>query len=156
MIDPLSISLMLFGALAKSSAEGAAADHNARVALGNADMADMAADDAYLRGAREGSQLRRQATRLKASQASAYAASGVDVTAGTPADVLHSTDLLSEMDAETLEANAAREAWGFHVKAKQFRNQARGEHRGGEQAKQETFLTAGLNIAGRFPMPKLG
>ncbi len=51
-----------------------------------------------------------------AAQNVAYANSGVDASTGTAAAVQANTAAQTELDAQTVKNNAAREAWGFKVK----------------------------------------
>lgn len=52
------------------------------------------------------------------------AAGGVDVNSGSAKDVQTSQRALGMLDVMTLKSNAAREAFGFKVQAKQFRDEA--------------------------------
>lgn len=65
------------------------------------------------KSALEAGKLRSQGSQLIARQKVAYANSGVDATVGTPASVMADTRLMSELDAQTAENNAANEVWGF-------------------------------------------
>jgi len=62
---------------------------------------------------------------MKASQTSAYAGNGIDVGVGTPVNVATSTDLITEVDANTARANGILAAWGQRLQATGQRNQAR-------------------------------
>ena len=71
-----------------------------------------AALDAGARGALAAGLARQQGTKLGAKQRVAFSNSGVDATVGTAADVIAETAMLTELDANTIRNNAAREAWG--------------------------------------------
>lgn len=60
----------------------------------------------------------------RSEQAVGYAASGVDSSVGTPADVGLATERIGELDAATLENNAVRAAFGFRESARGMRRQA--------------------------------
>lgn len=79
----------------------------------NDQLAAIAGRDAMARGSRESSLVRTRGTQLIESQRVGYAASGVDAGQGTPTDVAAQTRYFSELDAKTVDNNAAREAWGF-------------------------------------------
>lgn len=79
------------------------------------------AADTLQRGAVETGRQRSVGSATAAQQRTAYAASGVDPTVGTAAQVQANTQGAAEIDAQTIKNNAAAEAWGF------------------EQAKQRTF-----------------
>lgn len=68
---------------------------------------------------------RRQGKALAGSQRVALAANGVDLSSGTPSDILTQTAGLSELDARTIENNAMRQAWGMDVEADQMDYQAK-------------------------------
>ncbi len=88
---------------------------------------DALAVDALRRGSFLGGLKRMEGTRLIAKQQVAYEASGVDSTVGTPAQMAGSTRLISELDAQTLQNNAAREALGHTTTADQYRDEWRNQ-----------------------------
>lgn len=53
------------------------------------------------------------------TQRSAQAANGIDVNSGSAAQLQDDTAMLGELDALTIQNNAAREAYGYRVQAKQ-------------------------------------
>lgn len=63
----------------------------------------------------EAGKMRMLATQLIARQRTAYAASGVDPTQGTPVSVMADTRLLAEQDALIVENNAARKVRGHKL-----------------------------------------
>jgi hypothetical protein len=86
--------------------------------------ADVGELEAKQIGASDAAKARTAGTQLIAQQGTAYTASGVDPTQGTPLSVMADTRLMSELDARTLENNAARKVRGF----KEQRRQADAEH----------------------------
>lgn len=68
--------------------------------------------------------LRMEGSKVVAAQRVAFGASGVDATKGTPADLATSSQLMSELDAQTAINNAARGALGHTQTAAQI-NQER-------------------------------
>lgn len=83
-------------------------------------LAERAASDAVERGRYEAGLSRMKTSSVIAKQRVAYANSGVDATVGTPADVAADTRVIGEMDAKTIQNNAAREAWGFRTQGERF------------------------------------
>jgi hypothetical protein len=82
----------------------------------------MQAADAIERG-REAVAIHRVKTKqMIGTQRAAFAASGVDISDvdSTAQNVFADTLALSEEDAITIQANAAREAWGFKVQARDY------------------------------------
>lgn len=53
------------------------------------------------------------------TQRSSIAANGIDVNSGSAARLQDDTAMLGELDALTIQNNAAREAYGYRVQAKQ-------------------------------------
>lgn len=101
----------------------------AQAALGdyNASINEIKATDAIARG-REAEDIHRLSTRkLIGSQRAAFAASGVDIgdPDSTAVNVFADTAALSEQDALTIRANAAREAWGYRAAATESRSRGR-------------------------------
>jgi hypothetical protein len=116
----------------------------------NARLAQRAAVDALERGAREAGQARMGTSRLVAQQRVAYANSGVDPTVGTAARVQAETRAMGELDARTLENNAAREAWGFRTYGLKYRDQAQLEATRGANRAAATVLGGVGRFAGSF------
>lgn len=113
----------------------------------NKSMALDAAADAVARGNREAALVRLQGSRLAGQQRVAYAASGVDATSGTPVDVMADSRLVSEMDAQQLQNNAAREAWGFRRHGLKYGQQAALEAARGSARQSATALSGASRVA---------
>lgn len=90
----------------------------------NARQAELGAQAELQRGQHEIAQLTRHAGQVKSSQRAAMAANGIDLGVGSAAEVLASTDIMKEIDRNTLEANAVRSAWGYRMQATDMQNQA--------------------------------
>lgn len=119
----------------------------------NAGVADQQAADALVRG-QEAESLQRSQTRgMIGSQRAALAASGVDVSDGSAADVQADTAMLGELDARAIRNNARREAWGYQVQATNYRSQgalaqASGKNQAGALRTESfgTLLTTAANV----------
>lgn len=113
-----------FGNIFTGLTEQGAANAQKRIARQNADVAERNADltMAAAEGQEErlGMRSRAVAGAIKAHQG----ASGVRIDSGSSRDVRDSQRALGLFDAMTLKSNAARDAFGFKVKAKEFRDQA--------------------------------
>ena len=96
----------------------------ANLADTNAQIAELGAQSALAQGAKEEQRSRLQTTALKKSQRVALAANGVDLGQGSAAELLTSTDLMGDIDANTIKANAVRSAWGYRTQATNYQNQA--------------------------------
>lgn len=133
MCNPTAIlgAQALSGGMAAASAFGQAASqrsglrYEAAMADINAETAERSAAIAMERGQFQVNQVRRAAAQTKGTAIQTYARGNVDLTSGTPAEVLTSVDVLSEQDAQQAEINAIREAWGYRTAAENQRGQAR-------------------------------
>lgn len=52
------------------------------------------------------------------------AANGIALDSDTAINVLTTTDVIGEVDANTLNANAARAAWGYRLQGTNYQNEA--------------------------------
>ncbi len=97
--------------------EASMADINARIS-------ELGARSALDQGQKEIASLTTQAGRLKSSQRAAMAANGVDLGEGNAAELQASTDIMKEIDKNTLEANAVKNAWGYRTQGANYQSEA--------------------------------
>jgi len=90
----------------------------------NAKTTDLQAAGALLAGQREEQRSRLSTAGLKGAQQAKLAASGVDLGEGSAVRILTSTDVMGEIDANTIAANAVRAAWGYRTEATNQRSAA--------------------------------
>lgn len=90
----------------------------------NARMSESTAQQTLLTGQREEQKSRIATANLKGTQRASLAANGVDLGEGSAAQILTSTDVMGEIDANTIQANAVRSAWGYRTQAVNQSNQA--------------------------------
>lgn len=118
----------LKGQAAISDANARIADANAsaiRTTAGvNARIAELGAQSTLLQGQQQVGALTLKSGQLKSSQRATMAANGIDLGTGNAAEIQASTDIMSEIDKNTLEANAVRSAWGYRAQAMNFQNEA--------------------------------
>lgn len=112
------------GAYYDASIQKQSAKHTAAMATINARVAELGAQSALLQGKSEVAKLTQQAGRLKSTQKARLAANGVDLGVGNAAEVQASTDMMKEIDVNTIQSNAFRSAWGQRVQAQNYLNQA--------------------------------
>jgi hypothetical protein len=126
-------AMTLQGAGAASSAVGAyygaqsqkqSMNLSADMADINARMSESAAQATLLTGQRQEQQSRLATANLKSTQRAGLAANGVDLGVGSAANILTTTDVMGEIDANTIQANAVRSAWGYRTQAVNQTNQA--------------------------------
>lgn len=104
-------------------------------------FAEHQAADAVARGEREAAITRSRGSQMIGEQTVYSGASGVDVASGTPGKVAEMTRVYSEVDAATIRANAAREAWGYKVEALEQSDAGRVARKRGDEKATGTFLT---------------
>lgn len=126
-----SIAMQVGGAL--NSAAGAyfgakgekrQLERSADVADLNARLSNLSAKDALRRGQREEQASMLESTRTHDKAVTAYAANGIALDSQTAIQVLTSSDVLGKIDANTINANAARAAWGYRMEGVQYKNEA--------------------------------
>lgn len=61
---------------------------------------------------------------MQGTQVASLAARGLDVSEGSANAILTDTDFFGDYDQKQTRANAARESWGFQVRAGNFRGDA--------------------------------
>ena len=81
----------------------------------NARMAELGARSAFEKGHKEVANLTMQAGQLKSKQRASMAANGIDLGEGSAAELQASTEIMKQIDKNTLEANAVRSAWGYRT-----------------------------------------
>ena len=90
----------------------------------NARIAELGAQSALAQGEHQINDLTLQAGQLKSKQRVALAANGVDLGEGSAAEIQASTEIMKEVDKNTLQANAIRNAWGYRMQGTNFTNEA--------------------------------
>lgn len=90
----------------------------------NARMSELGAKGALLRGERDVQASKLRTAQLKGAQRAATAANGFDLGDDTSARILTSTDVMGEIDANTIAADAIASAWGYRMQAQNLRGEA--------------------------------
>jgi hypothetical protein len=98
--------------------------HQANVAEHNARQMDFARRTVYDQAAHEAGRLTLQVGQLKGKQRAALGASGVDLGVGSAVEVQASTEVMKEIDVNTIKTNAMLQAFGFENQARNYRNSA--------------------------------
>ncbi len=136
--------LSLFNGVSQSAAIRSQARYQGNIDALNAELSDMRAEDAIKRGDREAKNLKTEGKRLIGRQRASYAAQGVELGDGSPLDVQVDTAGQVAEDALTIKNNAWREAWGYRIEARNYRNSARMNDRAAKFNSKMTLLTSGL------------
>lgn len=129
MCNPLMFMAAGTGAQAAGAQQAAKAQktsllYDAQVSDNNAQLAEWQAQDAVQQGGVQEQAIHMQAAAVKGSQRAAMAANGLDLTEGTPREVLTSTDYLAKVDANTAHDNALRAAWGYRTQGAGYKDAA--------------------------------
>ena len=112
------------GSYYSAQSQRSALRFQAEMAAINARMAESSAQQELARGQQQVGALTLKAGQLKGSQRAAMAANGIDLGQGSAAEIQASTDIMKEIDANTIEANAVRSAWGYRTQGVNYQNQA--------------------------------
>ena len=136
------------GQIQQGQATAAANKYQAKVATMNAAISDRRAKDALERGAKEEQQKRRETQQLLGKQQAAMAANGVDISFGSPLDVLVDSSVLGELDALTIRSNTYREEYDYKVQAANQRANADMSRGAAESAITGSYLGAAGTILG--------
>lgn len=114
----------VFGSYFGAKSQKASLKAQAAIAESNARIAELGAQSELLRGDAEVGQLTLRAGQIKSAQRTAMSANGVDLGVGNAAEVQASTEIMKEIDKNTITANAVRSAWGYRTQATNFQNEA--------------------------------
>lgn len=159
-VIPLAIAAV--GAISSSQAAGkqAAATQQseqiqAQTQANNATIANWDAADAITRGQQQAQQSQQSTATLASTQRATMAANGVDLTQGSPANILASTKYQGQVDVNTIQANAARQAWGYANQANTATSNSQLLSYGASQinpsqAQQTTLLGGAGQVAGSW------
>lgn len=119
---PVAISLVggMMGAQ-NARQEGA---FNAGMLNRNAALKEQAAQESIFAGDTSADWQRVRTGQAVGTQRSVQAANGIDVNSGSAAQLQDDTAMIGELDALTIQNNAAREAYGYRIQADQDRMNA--------------------------------
>jgi hypothetical protein len=140
----------LIGAGISARGQQQAGKYANAVAQQNARFADQAASDAIRRGREEAAIHRSRVRQVIGSQKAGFAAAGVETESGSALDVLSDTALLGELDALTIENNAAREAWGLRTQGFNYLAQGRLARLQGRYGAAGTAISGAAGAVGTY------
>lgn len=118
------------------------------VAENNAALSREQAADSIRRGEDEQQAKWREISQIKAAQIAGMAASGIDTSFGSAADMIGDTAVLGTEDVSIIAENAARETRGFHIQAQNFNNEAGAKKREAYAGAVSTAFDIGSTIIG--------
>jgi hypothetical protein len=95
------------------------------IAEQNARISELGYESEMIAGERAKQKSQLTTANLKSAQKVRMAASGVALSGDSQQNILNSTDILGEIDANTIESNAIRNAWGYKVQKQDYLTQAK-------------------------------
>ena len=108
----------------------------------------MKTSDTRIRGGQAAGEARTAGTHATGEARALAAASGVDPGAGSAGDIVALTKATGEIDALTIQSDAAREAWGHEAQATILDQAARDKERQRKRGLIGGFLGTGARIVG--------
>lgn len=130
----VSAAVSATAAIQQGQAQKNAAEYNAKVQ-------EQAAHDALQRGSDEAAANQDRTRRLIATQRAGFGASGLDISSGSPLDILTETAGLGKLDSLRLINNAQREGQGLMAQSEITKYQ-------GDQAQTAGYMNAAATILG--------
>ena len=148
----MTIAMAITAAAAGASAYGQyqQGKTNQKIANNNAVVAEYQAQDAQRRGEEEAQAARRQAQQLAGAQRATMASRGLDISDGTPADILDQTDFFGAEDARIARANAAKEAWALRARKGGFEAEGRAARSAGNWGATGSLLGGAASVSGQW------
>jgi len=151
------------GAIFGAKSQKSALNHQAGMADINAKIHDMNARELIRAGIVEESRIKLRGAQAKSSQVAQMAGSGIDI-AGSPTALarLTGSDVITEVDAQTLRGNALRAAWGQRFEAGNERRKGMALRASAASISPfmsglTTFMTSAAQVAGSwYSMDKQG
>lgn len=146
----IPVALAVVGGMKQGQAQEQQADAAAFQQRTNASYANIAANDAVARGTYDADLQRIKTGQNVGTQRTAQASNGGEVNDGSNANLQADTAALGELDALTIQNNAAREAYGYKVQALTGQQNANQLVANGQSAAQSSLLGGIINGAGSF------
>lgn len=124
-VQSFGVGMSTVGSIFAASAQKSALRSQARIAEINASIMDSNARNTIRVGTIEESRVKLATAQAKSQQRTHLASSGVDIAnSNTALARLTGTDVIGEVDAQTVRANALRAAWGQRIEAGNLRRGA--------------------------------
>ena len=122
----------------QADASKKAAAYNAQVASNNATIDAQNRSSSLQQGEMDAQNAMRKQASMIGDQRAQMSANGIDITQGSAQDMLASTKFLGGIDVNTIQSNAARQAWGYSVQGMNDQN----------ASTMETWKANSINPAG--------
>lgn len=121
-----------------------------KIAANNAQMAEIAAQDAVRRGEQDALAVQRKGAALKSAQRVNLASKGLDLTYGTAADLQDQTDFFTQSDVATTRDNARRDAWNLRARGQGMLAQGRADALNAQYAAAGSLLGGAGQVADKW------
>jgi hypothetical protein len=132
----------------KAAKENAA--YQDAVAKRNAELAERQAVETGKTGAYEQSQIREKAHQIEGTQKIQMSANGLDITSGSPLQILSDTAFQSEQDVQMSRYNTGMRMWELNNQAQDYRAQAEAERRAGKYKATSILLNGVTSLAQQY------
>ena len=117
-----SATMQGISSASQADAQQKSAAYNAQVASNNATIDAQNRSSALQQGELEAQTAMRKQASVIGDQRAQMSANGIDITQGSAQDMLASTKFLGGIDVNTIQSNAARQAWGYSVQGMNDQN----------------------------------
>lgn len=117
----IPVAIGLAGSMMQAQGQTQNANYQSGMMKQNAMFKEQAAQETIAAGDTSADWQRVRTGQAVGTQRSVQAANGIDVNSGSAAQLQDDTAMLGELDALTIQNNAAREAYGYRVQAQQDR-----------------------------------
>lgn len=141
-----NVALGAYSAYSSTASARAQAKYQRQTNEVNATLAAQAATEAERIGYDEAQKLARKNAAARGEQVAAMVGAGLDVTTGTPADVIKATDYFGGIDVQTVAQNARKAAWGHRVEQQNYLSTASAY--GASTRAYRPALSTGLSLIG--------
>lgn len=146
----IPIGMALAGGIMGAQTATQQGDYSAALLTENATYKKRAADEAIFAGDTAADWQRQRAKQAIGTQRTTQAANGINVNTDSAAQLQDDTAMLGELDALTIQNDAAREAYGYRVQAAQDINNANQAQWNAKRAATGSILGGLGNAFGSF------
>ncbi len=143
-----SMGIQAQGAILQGKSAQLEAETQAAIARINARLAETAAQGTLFSGQRQEQAKRLETAAFKSAQRVGFATSGVDLASDSVVRVLTSTDIIGDIDANTIAANAIRAAWGYRTESANYLGQAMMSSANGQMLSANAQAQAAATLSG--------
>jgi hypothetical protein len=149
-IETAAIVMTVISTAYAAYAQKAAGDFQAAIAKRNADAATAMARDAAARGLNEGVKIGLVGGATRGAIRAGFGASGVELTSGSPLDVLSDAAMFNELDKQTAKSNSEREQYALRTQAGNYLAQGQLDQMKGNYGAVGSLLSGASSLTGDY------